>query len=566
MGRFPIVPILLGIGGLVAIAVGIALEGQEVALITGVGMLIAAGIVFMQTRSSTGGSGGNLSGLQSQVREATAKESEAEKSLQQAAQVLGTTNALIDSDALDDVDTHLETIQDALRIREESGQVLLEAENRTNQQTQRVSDSQESLKHSESALATVQSDWQAWLLEKELAVTLTPATVVELRNSVETARVRLSEVATMRSRIKAIEFDIQEHRDKVEPVASKHGKILDNDDPRQIAIVAEDLISRLSKATEANNTRENAKTTADEAQRTTIGVKNRLQSLEKDLQKLIELGGAQDSEDLRRRAVLFTERRELERQNSEGRERLLRLFPAQSLDDVTVAIEQTSPNLLNEDKFSVETALAELDSQRDELAEERGEVRTQLGLLASAEEASELRAQKEVLQEKLQQHALEWSKYTLASAILQRTRQKFEQERQPGVISHAENFFTTITGGRYRRLFVPMDSPSEVAVEAANGSRRNPNQLSRGTQEQLYLALRFGLIREFGEQSERLPVIVDEVLVNFDPDRQKRAAEAFVSLSETNQVLVFTCHPEMVELFKGIAPDAQVIDLDEITA
>ena len=74
------------------------------------------------------------------------------------------------------------------------------------------------------------------------------------------------------------------------------------------------------------------------------------------------------------------------------------------------------------------------------------------------------------------------------------------------------------------------------------------------------------MIREFGEQNERLPVVVDEVLVNFDPARQRRAAEAFVSLSDTNQVLIFTCHPQTVELFTDIAPDTQVIDLSENTA
>ena len=86
--------------------------------------------------------------------------------------------------------------------------------------------------------------------------------------------------------------------------------------------------------------------------------------------------------------------------------------------------------------------MAEIDSRRHDLAEQRGQVRTQLGQLASAEEASELRAQREVLQERLHTHAMAWSKYTLASAILQRTRQQYEQERQPGVISQAEKFFT----------------------------------------------------------------------------------------------------------------------------
>ena len=86
--------------------------------------------------------------------------------------------------------------------------------------------------------------------------------------------------------------------------------------------------------------------------------------------------------------------------------------------------------------------------------------------------------------------------------------------------------------------------------------------MSRGTREQLYLSLRFGLIREFGERTERLPVVVDEVLVNFDPKRAGRAARAFAKLANTNQVLVFTCHPETVALFTDVASETQVIQID----
>ena len=54
--------------------------------------------------------------------------------------------------------------------------------------------------------------------------------------------------------------------------------------------------------------------------------------------------------------------------------------------------------------------------------------------------------------------------------------------------------------------------------------------------------------------------------MNFDPARALRAALAFVELSQTNQVLAFTCHPLMVEQFqtaavKAGAPEPQVIEL-----
>jgi uncharacterized protein YhaN len=41
---------------------------------------------------------------------------------------------------------------------------------------------------------------------------------------------------------------------------------------------------------------------------------------------------------------------------------------------------------------------------------------------------------------------------------------------------------------------------------------------------------------------------MDDILVNFDPDRAERAAEALHALAERHQVLFFTCHPRTAAL------------------
>jgi uncharacterized protein YhaN len=74
------------------------------------------------------------------------------------------------------------------------------------------------------------------------------------------------------------------------------------------------------------------------------------------------------------------------------------------------------------------------------------------------------------------------------------------------------------------------------------------DELSRGTSEQLYLALRFGLIEEFARHGEPLPVVMDDILVNFDADRAARAASAIRDLASRHQVLYFTCHRWTAEL------------------
>ena len=171
-----------------------------------------------------------------------------------------------------------------------------------------------------------------------------------------------------------------------------------------------------------------------------------------------------------------------------------------------------------------------------------------------------MRLKKNGLTEQLSDLANSWQKLKIAEILLQRAREKFQKERQPDVIKHAESVFSDITKQRYTTLFAP---PGDQAVFVREDAMdKYPEHLSRGTKEQLYLALRIGLIREHGTRSEPLPVIVDEILVNFDPERTARACEALTDLSDTNQILVFTCHPDMVVKFKEAHEGTEVLQLN----
>jgi uncharacterized protein YhaN len=101
-----------------------------------------------------------------------------------------------------------------------------------------------------------------------------------------------------------------------------------------------------------------------------------------------------------------------------------------------------------------------------------------------------------------------------------------------------------------------------IQVIGANGDRYDLDMLSRGTAEQLYLSLRFGYIQEFGRRARPLPVVVDDILVNFDPQRARVAISTMLGLAEKNQILFFTCHPETVSLVKELAQNIPVWRLE----
>ena len=53
----------------------------------------------------------------------------------------------------------------------------------------------------------------------------------------------------------------------------------------------------------------------------------------------------------------------------------------------------------------------------------------------------------------------------------------------------------------------------------------------------------------------RLPVILDDVLVKFDPSRPANAARVILEFARDQQVLLFSCHPELVDIMAAVRRD-----------
>ena len=203
----------------------------------------------------------------------------------------------------------------------------------------------------------------------------------------------------------------------------------------------------------------------------------------------------------------------------------------------------------------------ELDLELSTLYSRRAELKQTLEALSSSDDISRLRAEEADLLSDMEAGALEWSRYALADHLITRAREVFEKKHQPRILQDAGTIFSQMTGGRFQGVVAPLGENTLSAVNR-NGDRISPDLLSRGTAEQLYLAVRFSYIRHQARKSDPLPVIMDDILVNFDPLRARKAAEAIVSLSASHQVLLFTCHPETIAVFQDIDPRIPIYRLD----
>lgn len=188
----------------------------------------------------------------------------------------------------------------------------------------------------------------------------------------------------------------------------------------------------------------------------------------------------------------------------------------------------------------------------EQLFEQRGQLREQLKSLASDTRLTEKQIELAALETRLEKALERWRVLAVSLQVLESVREIYERERQPAALREASVYLRLLTGGRYTRVWTPLGH-RVLRVDDARGNALPVEVLSRGTREQLFLSLRLAIIRAYSDQGIRLPLVLDDVLVNFDQDRARAAAAVLRDFTrQGHQVLVFTCHQHIAELFKGV--------------
>lgn len=205
--------------------------------------------------------------------------------------------------------------------------------------------------------------------------------------------------------------------------------------------------------------------------------------------------------------------------------------------------------------------LTEEEAHREDAIRQHRDAEMARQALEADTDLAQWAAEGETLRQEWEEAVQRFRVLSLAGALLRRTLATYTRTRQPAVLRHASEVLLPMTGGRYPRV-VQGESEYDLRVIDALGRPHAPEELSRGTAEQLYFAVRLGLAASFGERAVRLPLVLDEVLVNFDPVRTEAAIRALFGFAQRHQVLLFTCHPEVVACCRAVQPDCHVIPLE----
>ncbi len=192
----------------------------------------------------------------------------------------------------------------------------------------------------------------------------------------------------------------------------------------------------------------------------------------------------------------------------------------------------------------------EVEEKLNKHHEELGSLKQEIKLLESSRESQARYFQKAHVASDIYRAAEEWFALQIEEDALQQMRHRFEKENISSTLTTASSYLHRISSGRYHKIWAPLGEDF-LCVDDEYDRTFRVEQLSGGTREQLFLALRFALVREFASRGIELPVIMDDLFVNFDEERTEAAAECLIEVAgEGQQILFFTCHQHLAELFQ----------------
>ncbi|NLR09908.1 MULTISPECIES: AAA family ATPase [Lactobacillaceae] len=210
------------------------------------------------------------------------------------------------------------------------------------------------------------------------------------------------------------------------------------------------------------------------------------------------------------------------------------LAALQRVTDRATLVQQATTATSQVTKFQ-----RQLDTVTEALATGAGQL---VHLTASGTQAT-LRQQLANLETRMQALTQDWLVDRLVSQWIAATLAAASGDRLPQIVKTASQFYDKLTENRYTEIEL---TPTTLRVRRTDGAWRLVSQLSRGTAEQLDLAVKLAFAVVMAERVA-MPVVIDDGFVNFDDQRRRAAYRLLATISADVQVILLTADPVVTD-------------------
>ncbi|UJF31533.1 AAA family ATPase [Paenibacillus hexagrammi] len=400
----------------------------------------------------------------------------------------------------------------------------------------------------------VQDQWKQWLRGRDLHEELSPEAALETVQAVEQGHELLRQLRKAEGKREQLGKLIQQFEDdvmsclQVQPQQKRDFPLLlkrwkeEEREQRKLLSHKEQFLLLLSESSEQYKVLE-----------------RQLELVQARIDALLQEASSESGEQLRSLQRKVERYAALLQEQAAAEEFLESLAGGSHVTELTGILESQGEEELETSRQQLETRAALLHEECNTLRESLGQLAAEISALEQGTAQADRRLQAETVRSSMGRLVDQYAAASFASLLIKKARDVYERERQPDVLLRAGAYFAIMTDGKYRWIKAPFGEQRLVAVRES-GQAVDTSQLSRGTAEQLYLSMRFALAEEYAGRVV-LPLVMDDILVNFDEKRMESCLKVIEELSRRHQILLFTCHSHVRDAAAKLIATCQLIDL-----
>ncbi len=434
-----------------------------------------------------------------------------------------------------------------------------------------IRDGQRSLENMQEALQSAQDGWDAWLRSWQVAIQSMgfgaemPASQVEAEMAVmQEIEHLLDHIRRIRSeRIETMQADLDGLAATAARLAARVASDLTGQSAEDIAL---ELVRRLELARKAEATSADLTARLDRSRAELVESKKMLQGVHARLTPLMAAARVDRVTDLGRAIERSDERRAVERKIQSAEHALTQAADGMSLDDLREESEAIGADELKTELERLATASREVVEQIAANSNEFGAHKTAFDALDGSDLAARAEAQRQEAIATMADSAERYLRLQTAARLLKWSIEKFRETKQGPMLFKASAIFKGLTMDSFSRLLVDAEgeTPRLLGIRPS-GEQVDVTGMSEGSRDQLYLALRLAALELQVEQGSCLPLIADDLFINFDDRRTAAGLKVLGELSRSMQVVFLTHHDHLVPLARQVlGSDLNVVRLQDV--
>jgi uncharacterized protein YhaN len=283
------------------------------------------------------------------------------------------------------------------------------------------------------------------------------------------------------------------------------------------------------------------------------------------LSPLLRAVGTIEIEALRKAISDSDQRRKLEEQKSQAKAAAEQSGDGLPLTDLATELSSTELARVPERLSGLKREQDDLHDKLQALSASLATAQAELEKITGGDDAASAATRRQGALAHMAQAAERYIEVRTAERLLGWAIERYREQTQEPLLARASEIFAGLTERSFARLTVD----SEADPPKLTGIRPGPDrkavdteQMSDGTRDQLFLALRLAALELQIAKGHPLPFIADDLFVNFDDGRARAGLQALARLSEQTQVIFLTHHDHLLSLVKEVlGEDASVIRL-----